>query len=126
MYGPKPSGPAARQSRCISAFLKLRSSSTSRRLTSRLNLVWGLGLARWATGEHAIDLPLVERLVEIEIAEAARGEIRIRPRVAPATVNLRPYDALQIDGVPLALDGANRAIAATGEDGVSPYVAGKL
>lgn len=32
-------------------------------------LIWGLGLARWTRPEEAIDLPLLERQVEIEIAD---------------------------------------------------------
>jgi hypothetical protein len=63
-----------------------------------------------------IDLPLIERLVEIEIDERAAGTIRIRPRQASATVNLRPYDELKIDGVPVAQDAGRRALAAAGED----------
>ena len=85
-------------------------------------LVWGLGLARWNRDGIEIDLPLIERLVEIEIAEEAAGEIRIRPRAAPALPDLRPYEALGLDGATLAADAARRAIAAAGDDGVSPFV----
>ncbi|QDP27338.1 AAA domain-containing protein [Bradyrhizobium cosmicum] len=85
-------------------------------------LVWGIGLSRWVKDGAVIDLPLIERLVEIEIDERAAGTIRIRPRQAPATVNLRPYDELKIDGVPVAQDAARRAIATVDEDmGVGPF-----
>jgi hypothetical protein len=87
-----------------------------------IELVWGIGLSRWVKDGAIIDLPLIERLVEIEIDERAAGTIRIRPRQASATVNLRPYDELKIDGVPVAQDAARRAIAAADEDiGVGPF-----
>ncbi|HEX2726400.1 MAG TPA: DNA helicase, partial [Beijerinckiaceae bacterium] len=85
-------------------------------------LVWGLGLTRWKRDEVEVDLPLIERLVEIEIDEDAAGEIRIRPRAAPALANLRAYEELSADGVTLAADAAQRAIAAAGQDGVAPFV----
>ena len=85
-------------------------------------LVWGVGLTRWRMGEREIDLPLLERLVEIEIDEAAGAQIRIRPRALPATVNLRPYEELKVEGVMLAGDAARRALAAAeADDGVSPF-----
>jgi hypothetical protein len=87
-----------------------------------VELVWGIGLSRWVKDGAVIDLPLIERLVEIEIDERAAGTIRIRPRQAPATVNLRPYDELKIDGVPVAQDAARRAIATVDEEiGVGPF-----
>jgi very-short-patch-repair endonuclease/transcription elongation GreA/GreB family factor len=87
-----------------------------------IELVWGMGLSRWLKDGVLIDLPLLERLVEIEIDERAGGAIRIRPRQARATINLRPYEELKLNGLPIALDAARRAIAlAEEDDGVSPY-----
>jgi hypothetical protein len=85
-------------------------------------LVWGLGLTRWKQDAVEIDLPIVERLVEIEIAEEAGGDIRVRPRTAPALANLRLYEELRVEGVTLAADAAQRAIAAAGQDGISPFL----
>ncbi len=89
-----------------------------------IELVWGIGLSRWIKNASLIDLPLLERLVEIEIDERAAGLIRIRPRQADATINLRPYEELKLDGVPLALNSARRALAISAEDddGVSPFL----
>jgi very-short-patch-repair endonuclease/transcription elongation GreA/GreB family factor len=89
-----------------------------------IELVWGIGLSRWIKDASLIDLPLLERLVEIEIDERAAGLIRIRPRQADATINLRPYEELKLDGVPLALNSARRALAISAEDGdgVSPFL----
>ena len=87
-----------------------------------IELVWGIGLTRWIKDGYEIDLPLLERLVEVEIDQNAGGKIKIRPRSALATANLRPYEEMKIEGAPLALDAARRAIAAVDvEDGVSPY-----
>jgi very-short-patch-repair endonuclease len=88
-----------------------------------IEMVWGIGLTRWLKDGFEVDLPLLERLVEIELDESAGGDIRIRPRLALATANLRPYEELKIDGAPLALDAARRAIAAIDSDeGVSPFL----
>ncbi len=87
-----------------------------------IELVWGIGLTRWIKEGHEIDLPLLERLVEIEINQEAGGEIRIRPRSALASANLRPYEEMKLEGAPLALDAARRAIDAVDiEDGLSPF-----
>jgi hypothetical protein len=43
-----------------------------------IELVWGIGLSRWLKDGSEIDLPLLERLVEIEIGDAAGGAVRIR------------------------------------------------
>ena len=89
-----------------------------------IELVWGIGLSRWIKDASLIDLPLLERLVEIEIDERAAGLIRIRPRQADAIINLRPYEELKLDGVPLALNSARRALKISAEDGegVSPFL----
>jgi hypothetical protein len=88
-----------------------------------LEVVWGLGLARWIKDSFEVDLPLLERLVEIEIDEKAGSEIRIRPRSASATANIHPYEEMKIEGAPLALDAARRAIATADlDDGVSPFL----
>lgn len=85
-------------------------------------LVWGIGLARWRKDAQEIDLPLVERLVEIEVDDAGGAEIRVRPRAAAAAVNLRAYEELGVEGVTLAHDAARRAIAILDPDeGISPY-----
>jgi very-short-patch-repair endonuclease len=89
-----------------------------------IELVWGMGLSRWVKDGTLIDLPLLERLVEIEIDERTAGVIRVRPRHADAVVNLRPYEELKLDGAPLALNAARRALAINAEDeeGVSPFL----
>jgi len=87
-----------------------------------IELVWGIGLSRWVKDATVVDLPLLERLVELEMDEATGGTIRVRPRQAPAHANLRPYEELKLEGLSIALDGVRRALASAEEDeGVSPY-----
>jgi hypothetical protein len=88
-----------------------------------IELVWGIGLSRWTHEGTLVDLPLLERLVEIEIDERAAGLLRIRPRQADAAINLRPYEELKLEGLPLAQNAARRALALSAEEeGVSPYL----
>jgi transcription elongation GreA/GreB family factor/very-short-patch-repair endonuclease len=87
-----------------------------------IEVVWGIGLTRWVKDGTLIDLPLIERLVEVEIDEQAGGLIRVRPRQAEAVINLRPYEELRLENVALVLDSARRALARSAEaDGVSPF-----
>jgi hypothetical protein len=41
-----------------------------------IEIVWGMGLSRWIRNGIEIDLPLLERLAEIEIDERAGGDIK--------------------------------------------------
>ena len=85
-------------------------------------LAWGMGHARWMRDGHELDLPIIERLVEIEIDDLGGGEIKVRPRAGSGGVNLRAFEDLRVEGVSLALDAAQRAIAAMDTDeGLSPY-----
>lgn len=86
-------------------------------------LVWGIGVSRWKHGYHDIDLPVVERLVELELVEKPEAEIRIRPRSVGAVINLKPFEALSPGGTRLALDSGRRVLEAIENDGeLSPFV----
>ena len=85
--------------------------------------VWGIGLSRWRIDVHEIDLPLVERLVEIQIDEAHGATIIVRPRRAAPIVNLHPFESLDIEGVPLARDSAKRALQSLEDErDLSPFL----
>lgn len=87
-----------------------------------IELVWGIGLSRWVKEGFVVDLPILECLVELEVDQESGGTIHIRPRQARTLVNLRPYEELKINGVPLALDVARRELERVEEDsGISPY-----
>jgi hypothetical protein len=53
-----------------------------------VELIWGLGLARWNRPEESIDLPMIERAVEVEIADQKDAAITIRRRATGARVEL--------------------------------------
>ncbi|WP_315828111.1 MULTISPECIES: helicase [unclassified Bradyrhizobium] len=57
-------------------------------------IVWGIGVSRWRQQGRELDLPLLERLVEIEVLDGSDTEIRIRPRMVGATVNLKAFEPL--------------------------------
>jgi hypothetical protein len=77
--------------------------------TESIELVWGIGLARWSRAQESIDLPLIERSVEIEIADQGDAAITIRPRSTTARVELRPFEKLAADRIVWAEDAATDA-----------------
>lgn len=89
-----------------------------------VELIWGLGLARWNRSAESIDLPLIERSVEIEIADQKDAAITIRPRATAARVELRAFEKLAAEKLALAEDAAKRclrAIETPESEGVSPF-----
>jgi len=87
-------------------------------------LIWGLGLARWTRLEEAIDLPLIERQVEIEIADQKGAAITIRPRAIGAQIDLRAFEKLAVERLAPAEDAAKRTlrtIETADSEGVSPF-----
>jgi hypothetical protein len=88
-----------------------------------LELVWGIGVSRWNNADHDIDLPVIERLAELELIEKPEAEIRIRPRGVGAIVNLKAFEPIAPGRMRLALDSAQRILEAIENDGeISPFV----
>ncbi|MGA2125592.1 MAG: helicase, partial [Xanthobacteraceae bacterium] len=86
-------------------------------------LVFGIGVSRWQHRGGSVEVPLLERLVEIEVAAGPAAEIRIRPRMVGAIVNLGVFEALSPDAARLARHGAGRILEAIERGGeVSPFV----
>ena len=86
-------------------------------------IVWGIGVSRWRHNGRDLDLPLLERLVEIEVLESPDAEIRIRPRMVGATVNLKAFEALAPAAAQLARDSAERLLDAIQRGGeLSPFL----
>jgi len=82
-----------------------------------LELVWGIGVTRWKNADHEIDLPVIERLAELELIDKPEAEIRIRPRGVGAVVNLKSFEPIAPGRMRLALDGAQRNLEAIESDG---------
>lgn len=89
-----------------------------------VELMWGIGVARWSRPEGSIDLPMIERGIEIEIADQSNAAITIRPRATSARVELRPFEKLAAERLALAEDAARRClrgIETADSEGVSPF-----
>ena len=82
--------------------------------------VWGVGTVRWSRGGRAVDRPLLECPVELDLAPD--GRLSVRPTGATPRFDLKPYDEMGCAGLP-ALDAALRAGLAEAEadEGVSPF-----
>src|SRR5262249_26004656 len=78
-----------------------------------IDLVWGIGVWR----RQEIELPVLERLVEIEVMESRDDEIRIRPRLVQG-VELSVTARLASDG------GSGILEACNGE--ISPFLRGSF
>lgn len=64
-----------------------------------MEVVWGMGVARWRLPPHELDHPLVEQLVELELDDA--GAILVRPRGVDPILALKPFAATENPGTDL-------------------------
>ncbi len=62
-----------------------------------IELVLGVGMARWKVENERVSLPLIEQLVEIEMEEDT-GTLLVRPRQSTPRLVLQAFHALEIDG----------------------------
>jgi very-short-patch-repair endonuclease len=92
--------------------------------TESVELIWGIGLAKWNKAGELIDLPMIECGVEIEIAETGNADITIRPRGGVARVELRAFEKLAGPRFVQAEDAARRCLRALegpDSEGISPF-----
>ena len=59
-------------------------------------IIWGFGLGHWAKNGTAIDMPLVEQEIDIEVF--AGGDLVLTPRERPLELSLKPYLELEVPG----------------------------
>jgi very-short-patch-repair endonuclease len=83
-------------------FFSLYQSLQAEGVERPLEIVWGIGVARWRVRSQEIDHPLIEQLVEIDV-DTESGVITIGPRSAAPQPALKPYFSLEIDGVDATL-----------------------
>lgn len=83
-------------------FFSLYQSLQAEGVERPLEVVWGIGVARWKVRSHEINHPLIEQLVEIDV-DTDSGVITIGPRSAMPQLALKPYFSLEIDGVDAVL-----------------------
>ncbi|MES2255140.1 MAG: AAA domain-containing protein [Pseudomonadota bacterium] len=86
-----------------------------------LEVVWGMGVARWKLPPNELDHPLIEQLVELELDES--GAILVRPRSLDPFIALKPYTAMENPGVDLVARFAREHFSGSViEDDFSPFV----
>jgi very-short-patch-repair endonuclease len=89
---------------------------------SSIEVMWGIGAAHWKKDGRTIDRPLLERRVDIEIDDKKGGVIRIRPTIGEVVFDLKPYEEIGCDGLPLLADLIRKEIRRASEDeGISPF-----
>ncbi len=87
-----------------------------------LELVWGMGVARWHHESTTIDHPLLEKVVEIDI-DKQDGSLKIRPRRIAPEFAFGPYMALDILSTDTLKRFAKQYFIEQGEDDkLSPFV----
>ena len=92
-----------------------------------MNPLSSSGASGWRDGtdrRSLIDLPMIERAVEVEIADQKDAAITIRPRATGARVDLRAFEKLAAERLALAEDAAKRClrtIEVADSEGVSPF-----
>jgi hypothetical protein len=84
-----------------------------------VELVWGIGILR----RQEVELPVLERLVEIEVMESLNGEIRIRPRLVGGGADPNVLASMSLTPARLADDAGSRILEAIEGNGeISPFV----
>ena len=87
-----------------------------------LELVWGVGVARWRIGNTEIDHPLIEQLVELQV-DMEDGSITVRPRSTEPQLALKPYFALENAGADTVLNFGREFLSqCPAEEEFSPFV----
>jgi len=87
-----------------------------------IELIWGIGIARWLCDGHKIDYPLLEKPVEIEV-NRKDGSILIHPRNTEPSLAVSAYFALENPGVDALLRFGKKHFSELSEDvEFSPYV----
>lgn len=86
-----------------------------------LEIVWGMGVARWKLSPNELDHPLVEQLVELELDAA--GAILVRPRGLEPRIVLEPFAEMENTGVNAVARFARKHLAKLAPDQeLSPHV----
>ena len=87
-----------------------------------IELVFGVGIARWVIQNTRINVPVVEQLIEIELQED--GSLHIRPRRTAPQLALKAFHVLEIEGSKAVQHDIGQQLERTVEDpdiGFSPF-----
>ena len=85
------------------AFFNFHQSINNQGAEKPLELVWGMGVARWKHNGKRVDHSLVEQLVEIEI-DPVDSHLSIRPRSSSPHVFLQPFFDMDLAGAQTVFD----------------------
>lgn len=87
-----------------------------------VELIWGLGISRWLCEGHKLDIPLIEKAIEIEV-DTQDSSIHIYPRATEPNLAVGPFFALENPGVDLLLRFSNKYFSELSDDiEFSPYI----
>jgi hypothetical protein len=87
-----------------------------------IELVFGVGVARWVMASQRINAPLIEQLAEIELQED--GSLDVRPRQMPPQLVLKAFHGLELEGSKSVQRDVSERLERTVEDpdiGFSPF-----
>lgn len=86
-----------------------------------VELIWGIGLARWTRSDARLNHPLLAVPVELSLEDQSHA-IVLRPRSeAPTSIEADPLDALGLPSVDEWRKGAQRHFDASEGEGISPF-----
>lgn len=89
---------------------------------SPVEIVWGIGNAKWKHGERLIDRPLLERRLDIECDDAKNGQIRLRPTPSNAFFDLKPYEEVGCANLTALADLIRKDLdRSSNDEGVTPF-----
>jgi hypothetical protein len=87
-----------------------------------IELVFGVGIARWVIASQRINAPVIEQLAEIELQED--GSLDVRPRQMPPQLVLKAFHGLELEGSKAVQRDLSEQLERTVEDrdiGFSPF-----
>ena len=87
-----------------------------------IELIWGTGVSRWICEGHKLDIPLIEKAIEIEV-DTKDGSIHVYPRTNEPNIVVSPFFALENPGVDLLLRFSKKHFSELSDDiEFSPYL----
>jgi very-short-patch-repair endonuclease len=87
-----------------------------------IELVFGVGIARWIVQGTRLNVPIIEQLVEIELRED--GSLNVRPRQTSPQLMLKAFHAFEVEGSKAVQHDIGEQLERTVEDpdvGFSPF-----
>jgi very-short-patch-repair endonuclease/transcription elongation GreA/GreB family factor len=87
-----------------------------------IELVFGVGVARWMAQGTRLNVPIIEQLIEIELQED--GSLDIRPRQTAPQLTLKAFHVLEVEGSKAVQQDIGQQLERTVEDadvGFSPF-----